>query len=130
MSAKSHPCLPITTYLSILLTSLHLSDDIARGIEPGDLTTLIGISILVVWLFAAMRLKGRRSGYIILLLGAALGIAIPILHLRGEGVGGGIATSSGGLFFTWTLIALGTSAAASFILAAEGLWHLHRDRSG
>jgi hypothetical protein len=44
--------------------------------------------------------------------------------MKGAGVGGAIAASSGGFFFIWTLLALGVTALFSVILAARGLWEL------
>jgi hypothetical protein len=68
---------------------------------------------------------------IILLLGSLLGLAVPVLHMKGKGVdvSSGIANSSGGFFFVWTLIALGVTALFSVILSARGLWSLPRGQS-
>jgi hypothetical protein len=73
----------------------------------------------------------RRSGYVIILLGALLSLAVPVLHMKGRGVGvaSGIANSSGGFFFVWTLIALGVTGLFSVILSARGLWSLPWRRS-
>jgi hypothetical protein len=46
---------------------------------------------------------------------------MPALHLSGKGVGGAIATSSGGYFFIWTLFALGVTGTFSLILSVRGL---------
>jgi hypothetical protein len=45
---------------------------------------------------------------------------------KGVGVASGIANSSGGFFFVWTLIALGVTALISVILSVRGLWRLRR----
>jgi hypothetical protein len=119
--------LTITSLLSILFFTFHLTDDIVRGGEPGGLSNLVGGSlIMVVWLYGALVLAERRSGYIIILLGSLLSFAVPILHMKGKGVGvaSGIANSSGGFFFVWTLIAIGVTGLFSVILAARGLWSL------
>ena len=124
---KHNLMLTVASLLSVLLFTFHLTDDIVRGIEPGGLSNLIGgVLISVVWLCGALVLAGRRSGYVILLLASLLGLAIPFVHMRGKGVGvaSGIANSSGGFFFVWTLIALGVTALFSFILSARGLWSL------
>ena len=121
--------LTITSLLSILFFTLHLADDIVRGMEPGGLSNLIGgVLISVVWLYATLVLTERRSGYIILLLGSLLSLAVPIIHMKGKGVGvaSGIANSSGGFFFIWTLLALGVTGLFSVILSARGLWGLRR----
>jgi hypothetical protein len=82
------------------------------------------VPILVVWLYGTLMLAGKRSGYVIILLGSLLGLVVPVMHMKGAGVGGAIAASSGGFFFIWTLLALGVTALFSVILAARGLWEL------
>ena len=129
---KQNLLLTIASLLSILFFTFHLTDDIVRGMEPGGLSNLIGgVLISVVWLYGTLVLAERRSGYIILLLGSLLGLAVPVIHMRGKGVGvaSGIANSSGGFFFVWTLIALGVTALFSVILSARGLWSLRRGQS-
>lgn len=123
---KHSVLLTITSLLSILLFTFHLTDDIVRGIEPGTLPNLIAVPIFVVWMYGTLVLAERRSGYIIMFLGSLLALAVPFLHMRGKGVGvsSGIASSSGGFFFIWTIIALGVTALFSVILSARGLWSL------
>jgi hypothetical protein len=108
--------------LSILFITLHTTDDIVRGMEPGRLFDLIVVPILAVWLYGTLVLAGRRSGYVIILLGSLLGLLVPVIHMKGTGVGGALAKSSGAFFFIWTLIALGVTALFSVILSACGLW--------
>jgi len=72
-------------------------------------------------------LAERRSGYVIIPLGSLLGLVVPVIHMKGAGVGGAIAKSGGAFFFIWTLLALGVTALFSVILAGRGLWeHLPR----
>jgi len=124
---RQNPLLTITSLLSILLLSFHLSDDIVRGFEPGGFRHISGILIMVVWLCGTLVLAGRRSGYIIILLGSLLGSGIPLVHMRGAGmVGGRIAASSGKFFWVWTLLAIGVTSVLSVILAVRGLWSLRR----
>jgi len=124
---KHNLSLIIASLLSILFTTFHLADDIVRGMEPGTLSNLIAVPILVLWLYGTLVLAGKRSGYVIILLGSLLGLLVPVVHMRGAGVGGAIAKSSGAFFFIWTLIALGVTALFSVILSARGLWeHLRR----
>jgi hypothetical protein len=130
---KPNVMLTITSLLSVLLFTFHLTDDIVRGVEPGGLNNLIGGSlIMVVWLYGALVLAERRSGYVIMLLGSLLAFGVPILHMKGKGVGvaSGIARSSGGFRFIWVLIALGVTGLFSVILSACELWSLpwHRPR--
>ena len=122
---KQNLLLTITSLLSILFMTFHITDDIVRGFDKGGVSILIAVPIFVVWLYAALVLAGRRSGYIILLLESLLGLLVPVIHMRGKGVGG-IADSSGAFFFIWTLIALGVTAFLSVILSLRGLWSLRR----
>ena len=129
---KHNLMVTITSLLSLLFLTFHLTDDIVRGMEPGGLSNLMGgVLISVVWLYGTLVLAGRRSGYIIILLGSLLGMFVPYVHMRGKGVGvaSGIANSSGGFFFVWTLIALGVTTLFSVILSAHGLWSLRRGQS-
>jgi hypothetical protein len=124
---KEHVMLTITSLLSILFLTFHLTDDIVRGMEPGTLPNFTGVLILVVWLYGTLVLAERRSGYVIILLGSLLASGIPVVHMRGAGVGV-IAKSNGGYFFVWTLLALGVTAIFSAILSVRGLWILRRAR--
>ena len=121
--------LTITSLISILFMAFHLADDIVRGFEPGGVSTIIGVLILVVWLYATLVLAGRRSGYILILVGSIFGSGVPVVHMRGAGlVGGEIANSSGVFFWVWTLMALGVTAFFSLILSVHGLWGLRRSQ--
>ena len=120
--------LTIASLLSILFMTFHLTDDVVRGMEPGGVSNMVGVLILVVWLYGTLVLAERRSGYVIILLASLLGSVVPVVHMRGAGVGE-IAKSSGGFFFVWTLIALGVTAIFSVILSARGLWSLQRGHS-
>ena len=123
---KQSVLLTITSLLTILLLTFHLADDIVRGFEKGNVSNLIAVPIVVVWLYATLVLAERRSGYIITLLLSLLGMIVPVIHMQGKGVGAGsrIAGSHGAFFFVWTLIAIGVTTLFSFILAAHGLWRL------
>ena len=124
---KHNVMLIIASLLSILFMTFHLTDDIVRGMEPGTLFDLIVVPILAVWLYGTLVLAGKRSGYVIILIGSLLGLLVPVIHMKGAGVGGALAKSSGAFFFIWTLIALGVTALFSVILSARGLWeHLPR----
>ena len=125
---KHHVTLTITSLLSIFLFSLHWADEIARGIEPGTVSASGGLLILAVWLCGVLVLGDRRSGLVIILLGAILASGVPVLHMQRAGlVGGRIApNSSGALFWVWTNIALGASGMLSFVLAVRALWSLRR----
>lgn len=114
--------LTIASLLSILLMTFHMTDDIVRGMEPGTLFDLIIVPILVVWLYGTLVLAERRSGYVMILVASLLGLVVPVVHMKGAGVGGTIARSSGSFFFIWTLITLSVTALFCVILSARGLW--------
>jgi hypothetical protein len=121
---KRSAILTITSLLSILLMTFHLSDDIVRKFEPGGFKNVSGVLMLVVWLYGTVVLTERRSGYIIMLLGSILGLIVPLAHMRGVGlVGGRVANTSGIHFFVWTLIMLHVTAIFSLVLSMRGLWN-------
>jgi len=128
---KHSVMLTIASLLSILLFTLHLADDIRRGMEPGTLTNLTAIPILVLWLYGTLCLYERRSGYIITLIGGLLAFVVPLVHMRGRGVGvtSKIATYPGHFFFVWVLIVLGVTGLFSVILSVCGLWGLRKVRA-
>ncbi len=121
---KHSVMLTITSLLSILFFTFHVADDIVRGFEEGGVWNLTAVPIFVVWMYGTLVLTERRSGYVIILLGSLLGLAVPVLHMMGKGVGGEIARSSGAFLFIWTIIALGVTALFSVILSVRGLWSL------
>ena len=124
---KPNVVLVVTSLLSILLLTLHVTDDIVRGIsnaEPSN-TALI---VLVIFLYGTLMLAERRSGYIIMLLVGFFAAGMPVIHMRGAHYSE-IARSTGGFFFVWTLWALGGLGGFTFILSARELWRLRRGRA-
>src|SRR5215510_10241087 len=121
---KPNVTLTVTSLLTILFLTFHLSDEITRGMERGGLNMVIPIPVLAVWLYGAVVLSGRRSGYIIMLIGAILGTGIPILHMSGPTglVSSRIANSRGAYFWVWQNFTLCVISAFSLILAVRGLW--------
>ena len=120
---KESVMLTIASLLSILFGTFHLADDITRGMSPGGLPNLVGVVICVIWLYGTLVLAEKRSGYIIILVASLLLMGVPVIHLRGVGVGFGT-NRSNGLFFVWTLLAMGVTALFSVILSVRGLWSL------
>src|SRR5262245_9455111 len=117
----------IASLLLILLLSFHMADDIVRGYEKGGLADLTVLPILGVWMYGALLLRERRSGYVITLLGSLLSLAVPYFHMKGKGLAFQVAGSpSGGFFFAWAIIALGAIGLFSIVLSARGLWRLRR----
>jgi hypothetical protein len=119
---KQNITLTIASLLSVVFMTVHTTDDIVRGMEPGKLFDLIVLPILVVQLYGTVVLAGKRSGYVVLLVVSLLELVVPIVHMEGAGVGGAIARSNGAFFFIFTLLALGVTALFSAVLSARGLW--------
>lgn len=123
---KHNLTLHVTSLLSILLLTLHITDDIVRGIskaEPAN-TALV---VLAVFLYGTLVLHERRSGHVIMFLIGLIAAGMPVIHMRGAHYGE-IARSSGGFFFVWTLWALGGLGGVTMMLSARGLWSLRRGR--
>jgi len=118
---KNNPLLTILSLISILLMTLHITDDIVRGISPAAPDNVGAVAIFAVWLAGTLMLTDRRSGYVIMLLGGLFAAAMPVLHMTGARYGA-IATSSGGFFFIWSLIVVGTTGTLAVILSARALW--------
>jgi hypothetical protein len=121
---KQDATLVVTSLLSILLLTLHITDDIVRGISNAE-PSKTALLVLAVLLYGTLVLAGRRSGYVITLLVGLLAAAMPVLHMRGAHYPE-IARSAGGFFFVWTLWALGGLGGVTFMLSARGLWSLRR----
>ena len=112
--------LPTTSLLTALLMTVHITDDIVRGISPARPDNIGAVVIFAVWLIGTLMLAERRLGQIIMLLGGVFAAAMPVLHMTGRGYGA-IAKSSGGFFFIWTLIAVGSVGTLAAILSVRAL---------
>jgi hypothetical protein len=121
---KRNAMLTIASLLSILLLTLHVTDDIVRGISKAE-SSNIALAVLVVLVYGTLVLSEQRSGHVIMLLVGLFAAAMPVMHMRGAHYGE-IAKSPGGFFFVWTLWALGALGGFTFILSAQGLWDLRR----
>ena len=131
---KDDLTLTIMSLLSILFMTLHFTSDTLHaraGTPEAGGITLVTVPILVVWLYGTLVLAGRRSGYVIMLVGSVLGLLMPVFHVVGSGgiFRGDIAKSSGPFVFVWTLHALGVTAMFSLILSMRGLWSLRRRKA-
>jgi hypothetical protein len=117
--------LVVTSLLSIVLISLHFTDDIVRGMDAPGPQNVGAIAILLVWLVGTLLLGKRLVGYIIMLVGGVFAFGMPVIHMRSfhfpEIVGG-----PGGFFFFWVLLALGVTGTFSIILAALEIWNMRR----
>jgi hypothetical protein len=123
---KQNTILVVTALLSILLLTLHITDDIVRGISKAE-PSKTALLVLVVLLYGTLVLTERRSGHVIMLIVGLLAAAMPVMHMGGAHYSD-IARSAGGFFFVWTLWALGGLGGLTFILSARGLWNLRRSQ--
>jgi hypothetical protein len=121
---KHNTILVVTSLLSILLLTLHITDDIVRGISKAE-SSNTALVVLVVLLYGTLVLAHQRSGHVIMLFVGLVAAAMPVMHMRGAHYGE-IAKSAGGFFFVWTLWALGGLGGVTFVLSALGLWNLRR----
>ena len=119
--------LTVASLLSILLLTLHITDDIVRGISKAE-SSNIALLVLVLFLYGTLVLPERQSGHVIMLLIGLLAAAMPVMHMRGAHYGE-IARSPDGFFFVWTLWALGGLGGVTMILSALGLWSLRRGQA-
>jgi hypothetical protein len=115
---KQNAILVVTSLLSILLLTLHITDDIVRGISSAE-SSNTALIVLVVLLYGTLVLAEERSGHVIMLLVGLLAAAMPVMHMRGAHYPE-IARSTGGFFFVWTLWALGGLGGLTFMLSALG----------
>jgi len=128
---KQNLLLTITSLLTILLLTLHLTSDTIHarvGTPEAGGSTLVAVPVLVLLLYGTLVLGERRSGLIIMLIGSVIGLGIPIIHVMGAGgmFHGQIAKSSPAFLFVWTLHALGVAGMFSLILSVRALWSLRR----
>ena len=121
---KRNTMLIVASLLSLLFLTLHITDDIVRGISKAGPSNT-ALLVLVVFLYGTLVLAERRSGHVIMLLVGLCAAGMPVIHMRGAHYGE-IAKSSGAFFFVWTLWALGALGGFTFLASARGLWSLRR----
>lgn len=114
---KRNVILTVSSLLSIVLLTIHVTDDIARGFDLWRPSSFVFGMVLAVLLYGTFMLSDRRSGLVLMLI-AGLGAAgMPVIH-RGAGA---VAKTSGGFLFLWTLIALGATGTLTVMLAVRAL---------
>src|SRR5438045_6820003 len=121
---KQNIILIVASLLSLLLLTLHVTDDIVRGISKAE-SSNTSLVVLVVLLYGALALAERRLGHVIMFLVGLFAAGMPVIHMRGAHYPE-IAASTGGFFFVWTLWALGALGGVTMILSVRGLWSLRR----
>ncbi|HKR28866.1 MAG TPA: hypothetical protein VJT08_00220 [Terriglobales bacterium] len=121
---KPNTVLVVTSLLSLLLLTLHVTDDIVRGISKAE-SSNVALLVLTIFLYGILVLAQQRSGHIIMLIVGLLAALMPVMHMRGPHYPD-IAKSPGGFFFVWTLWALGGLGGVTILLSARGLWSLRQ----
>lgn len=116
--------LTIASLISIILLPFHVGGDIALGLDKGGSgIVFILVPVLLLVACGALLLAERISGHVIMFFGGLAALGMPIIH-RNNGFTATIAKSPGGIFFIWTLVALGVTGGLAIILSARGLWNL------
>jgi hypothetical protein len=116
--------LTIASLLAIVLLPFHIGGDVVIGLDKGGPGMLfVVVPILLVMTCATLLLAERRAGFIIMFLGGLATLGMPIIH-RNNGFTPAVARAPGGLFFIWTLVALGVIGGLIMILSARGFWEL------
>lgn len=118
--------LTVTSLVSVLLLTFHFTSDVLRaraGNPEAGGSTLVAMPIVVLVLYGTVELSGRRSGYILMLIGAIIAIGMPIIHVSfSAGMFQGVlAKGNGDFIFVWTLHMLEITGMLSFFLAARAL---------
>ena len=122
---KQNLTLTITSLLTLVLTSFHFTHDIlhdADGLAASETSIMLAIVLVMLW--GTIELAGRRTGYVIMLLG----------HLAADGLDP-LQVGDGGLKEAWVVDAPGGAvgpidADAIAHLAAEPLIAGHTERLG
>jgi hypothetical protein len=114
---KQHLTLTISSLLTLALTTLHFTQDVLHSSDGESARGVaIMLGILIVYLYGTVELHGRRSGYVVMLLGGMAAAYMPFLH------GMGPRATRWGFLFIWTMLAMGVSGTFAAILAARELW--------
>jgi hypothetical protein len=132
---KHNAMLTVASLLSILFMTFHLAVDTLQakaGTPEAGGSTLVGVPVLVVWLYGTLFLAQRRSGHVIMLIGAVLALGMPVAHTMGAGgfFHGTIGKSSEAFLSVWTLHVLGVTGLFSLILSVKGLRGLRSGQPG
>ena len=113
---KRHVMLMVTSLVSAVLLSLHISEDIVFGFDQAGLNQLIAVGIILLIVCGTLLLPQRRLGRVIMLLGGAISAGMLPLHMR-HGLRPEFLQNSGALLFIWTLYLLCVMGFFSIILA-------------
>jgi hypothetical protein len=117
---RQNDLLSATSILSVVLLSLHISQDIVFGLDPAGLHHLAGVAILVVVLCGAVLLRERTSGKVIMLLGGVMAAGMMPIHMQ-SGMKPAFLERSGALLFVWVLYMLAVIGLFTVVLAVRAM---------
>ena len=80
---KHNTMLTVASLLSILFLTLHITDDIVRGISKAE-SSNTALLVLAILLYGTLVLRERRSGHVIMLIIGLFAAAMPVMHMRGH----------------------------------------------
>ncbi len=122
---KHNTMLTIASLLSIVFLIFHMTDDILRegGMALRGTSNLTVVLVLGLWLYGTLVLAGRKSGYIIMLIGSLIAAGMPVLHmaLARKVIDNELARARGDYLFVWMLLAVGVTGLFSLILSVRCL---------
>ncbi len=113
---KHRDLLVTCSLLSVVLLSLHISQDIVLGLDRAGLNHLVGVAILLVVVCGTLLLRDHVVGRVIMLLGGVMALGMLPLHMR-NGLRPEFLDHPGVLLFVWTLYLLGVLGAFTVVLA-------------
>ena len=119
--------LTATSLVLMVLLTLHIVDDMARGFDSAGMMNMIGIVVAAILLYGTTVLRERLAGQIMMLLLSFFAAAMPVIHLRSPRINE-IVQGAGGFSFVWELWALGIIGIFGMILAVHIIWE-RRSRS-
>jgi hypothetical protein len=124
---KRSTMLTIASLLSIVFLIFHMTDDILRegGMALRGTSNLVVVLVLGLWLYGALAHAGRKSGYIVMLIGSLIATGMPVLHmaLARRVIENELARARGDYLFVWTLLAVGVTGLFSLIVSIRCLWN-------
>ncbi len=112
---KNNMTLFVLSLISMILGSIHVTQDIIRGVDTWGRQSLIGVLIFVVWLYGTLVSRERRWGFVVTLIGGLFAAAMPVIHYRVN------LAKSGSFLFIWSLFAMGATGTVSAILSIRAL---------
>jgi hypothetical protein len=112
-----------------MLLPFHFGGDVALGLDRGgSVIVFVGVPVLLLVACGTLLLSERISGHVIMFLGGLVALGMPIIH-RNNGFTAAVAKAPGGLFFMWTLMALGVTGGLGIILSTHGLFKLRSQKT-